>query len=175
MRYFLYFCVSTLVLISVAARLGGLFDVKSSAMATQVTPAPTKSSQPTANKRGSGIAYVRLDRRNQFTTDIEIEGKPFKGVIDTGASTVVVRYEDAKALGLFRKGEKWTHTVSTANGNGRAMSVRLNSLGIGDLTVYDVEALVLTPGAVATNLIGMSLLRRLSKFEVRPDMIVLER
>jgi aspartyl protease family protein len=174
MRYFLYFCISTLVLIGTAARLASLLDVKPVAMVTQAA-APTKSSPPTANKRGSGTAYVRLDRRNQFTTDIEIEGKPFKGVIDTGASIVVVRYEDAKALGLFRTGERWNRTVSTANGNGQAMAVRLNSLGIGDLVVYDVEALVLTPGAVATNLIGMSLLRRLSKFEVRPDMIVLER
>jgi aspartyl protease family protein len=55
------------------------------------------------------------------------------------------------------------------------MSVRLNSLAIGDLVVYDVEAMVLSPGALGVNLVGMSLLRRLSKFEVRPDVIVLQR
>lgn len=174
MRYFLYFCISTALLVGFAGKLGNLFQVKPAAMATQVSPAPGKSVQQPARK-GSGIAYVRLDRQNQFTTDIEIEGKPFKGIIDTGANLVAIRYEDARALGLFRNGERWNRMVSTANGNGRAMAVRLNNLAIGDMIVYDVDALVLSQGAVSTNLIGMSLLRRLSRFEVRPDTIILER
>lgn len=175
MRYFLYFCVSTLLLVGFAGKLGNLFQVKPAAMATQASPAPGKAAQQPPARKGSGIAYVRLDRRNQFTTAIEIDGKPFQGIIDTGANIVAIRYEDAQALGLFRNGERWNSVVSTANGTGRGMQVFLNNLAIGDLIVYDVEALVLSKGAVSTNLIGMSLLRRLSKFEVRPDMIVLER
>ena len=130
-------------------------------------PAPTRT--------GNGTAYVRLDRNNAFTTDIEIEGMAFRGLIDTGAGSVVVRYEDAQRLGLFRHGYNWSQTVRTANGNGKAMAVRLNNVTIGDLTVYDVEAIALGPQAVPINLIGMSLLRRLSRFEIKPDMVILER
>jgi aspartyl protease family protein len=176
MRYILGFCISTLLLVGLVMRLSGMLDAKPAAMVTQSTQrtAATKAA-PAPSKRGSGVAYVRLDRQNQFTTPIEIEGKPFHAIIDTGATIVIVRYEDAKQLGVFSKGERWNRVVSTANGAGRAMSARFNNLSIGDLIVYDVEALVLSPGAVSTNLIGMSLLRRLSKFEVRPDVIVLER
>ena len=35
--------------------------------------------------------------------------------------------------------------------------------------VYDVEAPAWSPGALGLNLVGMSLLRRLSKFEVRSE------
>jgi aspartyl protease family protein len=176
MRYLLAFAISTLLLVGLVARLSDKFGATPTAMATQAKSASAQvASAPVAAKKGSGVAYVSLDRRNAFTTGIEIEGKPFRAIIDTGASIVALRYEDAKTLGLFGKGEKWNQMVATANGNGRAMAVRLNNLSIGDLTVYDVEALALGPGALSINLIGMSLLRRLSKFEVRPGVLVLER
>ena len=176
MRYLVLFAISTFVLISFVARLSGTLGVTPRAMSAQTSPASSPAAaMPKAAKKGSDVAYVRLDGRNSFSTDIEIEGKSFKAIIDTGASMVAIRYEDAKQLGVFRKGETWNRAVSTANGVGRAMAVRLNNLAIGDLMVYDVEALVLSPGALGVNLVGMSLLRRLSKFEVRPDVIVLQR
>jgi len=176
MRYFVLFAISTLALITFVARLSGTLGATPRVMSAQTSPASSSvAAAPKAAKKGSDVAYVRLDRHNSFSTDIEIEGKTFKAIIDTGASTVAIRYEDAKQLGVFRKGETWNRAVSTANGVGRAMTVRLNNLAIGDLMVYDVEAMVLSPGALGVNLVGMSLLRRLSKFEVRPDVIVLQR
>ena len=176
MRYILAFAISTLLLIGLISRASDTFGAKPTAMATQAKPASVHAAvAPATANKGSGVAYVRLDKRNAFTTGIEIEGKPFQAIIDTGASIVALRYEDAKTLGLFSKGEKWNRMVATANGNGRAMAVRVNNLSIGDLIVYDVEALALAPGALSINLIGMSLLRRLSKVEVRPGVIVLER
>jgi aspartyl protease family protein len=174
MRNILLFAAVAVLLAGTASRFIASRDQGPVAMTTR-SGAGAAPSPAAANKKDSGKAYVRLDRYSQFATNIEIEGKPFKGIIDTGASIVILRYEDAKALGLFNKGERWDRRVSTANGTGKAMSVRLNNLSIGDLVVYDVEALVLAPGAVSTNLIGMSLLRRLSKFEIKPDVIVLER
>jgi aspartyl protease family protein len=176
MRNIVLFAISTLALAGLIGRMSGTSGVKPTAMVAHAgTPAKPTASPSVAKKKASGVAYVRLDRNNSFSTGIEIEGKPFQAIIDTGASIVALRYEDAKALGLFSKGEQWNRMVSTANGAGKAMSVRLNNLSIGDLVVYDVEALVLAPGALSVNLIGMSLLKRLYKFEVRPDVIVLER
>ena len=176
MRNTVLFAVSTLALVGLIGRMSGSFGTKPIALVAQAgTPAKPATSPSAAKKKTSGVAYVRLDRNNSFSTSIEIEGKSFQAIIDTGASIVALRYEDAKALGLFSKGEQWNRTVSTANGAGRAMMVRLNNLSIGDLVVYDVEALVLSPGALSVNLIGMSLLKRLYKFEVRPDVIVLQR
>ena len=122
-----------------------------------------------------GQAIIRSDRRGHFISDIEIEGKRVRAMVDTGATVVALRYEDAERMGLIRSAAKFTHQVSTANGIARAMKVRLNRVDVENVTIYDVEALVMERGRMDTNLLGMSFLRRLSRFEVRPDHIVLER
>ncbi len=141
----------------------------SSATATvdaKVPPPPARKGRP-------GTAYVRSDRNGHFVSNIEIQGRPFRALVDTGATAVALRYEDARDLGLLQK-EKFDRMISTANGVGRGMAVRLNDVRIGDVVIYDVEAIVLQPGALGTNLLGMSFLRRLSRFEVKSDVVVLE-
>ena len=96
-------------------------------------------------------------------------------MVDTGATVVALRYEDARALGLVFPGDKFDARVRTANGEGRAKRVQLRSVTFGTITVRDVDALVLEQGALATNLLGMSFLRRLSRFEVQRGVLVLER
>src|SRR5438105_12731055 len=134
MRYILALAIAIFVVAGL--HRAGLRHAGVTAMTTQEMPARSSASAPT--RTGNGTAYVRLDRNNAFTTDIEIEGMAFRGLIDTGAGSVVVRYEDAQRLGLFRHGYNWSQTVRTANGSGKAMAVRLNNVSIGDLTVYGV-------------------------------------
>lgn len=138
--------------------------------------APRASARPSASLASpAGKAIIRSDRQGHFVTDIEVQGKRVKAMVDTGATVVALRYEDAERMGLIRSGEKFDRRVSTANGVARAMAVRLNRVDVENVTLYDVEALVLDRGKLAVNLLGMSFLRRLSRFEVRPDHIVLER
>ena len=54
---------------------------------------------------------------------------------------------------------------STANGVVRAAPVTLNSVDIGGLVVRDVQALVVPGGALSENLLGLSYLTRLKRFE----------
>jgi aspartyl protease family protein len=122
-----------------------------------------------------GKAIIRSDRRGHFITDIEVQGKRMRAMVDTGATVVALRYEDAERMGLIRSGDRFNRQVSTANGMARAMAVRLNRVDVENVTIYDVEALVMERGRMDMNLLGMSFLRRLSRFEVRPDHIMLER
>ena len=148
----------------------GLFAVKDAPRA-DVARTPAAKKGPVAEK-----AHIRADRSGHFTANVEIQGTSVRGVIDTGATFVALRYEDAERIGLLRSSRvRFDQRVSTANGVGKAAAVRLNEVRIGDLVVYDVEALVLDRGALAINLIGMNFLRRLSRVDVRPDVIVLER
>jgi aspartyl protease family protein len=96
-------------------------------------------------------------------------------MVDTGATTVALRYEDARTLGLVSPGDKFDARVRTANGEGRGRRVQLRSVTFGTITIRDVDALVLEQGALGTNLLGMSFLRRLSRFEVQRGVLVLER
>lgn len=169
MRQIILFALTALVIAGIVPRF---MDRAGSAPARSGTVAAAPAPEP-AKRNRTGTAYVRSDRTGHFVSDIEIQGRTVKGIIDTGATTIALRYEDARALGLLRV-ERFDRLVSTANGVGRGMMVRLNNVRIGDVVVYDVEALVLQAGALSTNLVGMSFLRRLSRFEVRSDVVVLE-
>jgi aspartyl protease family protein len=123
----------------------------------------------------AGIARVAADARGHYVADIEVNGRRLPAIVDTGASLVALRYEDARALGIVLLGDKFDRSVSTANGIGRARLVRLRSLRIGGILLNDVDALVLDKGLLATNLLGMSFLRRLARYEVRGSTLILER
>jgi aspartyl protease family protein len=63
--------------------------------------------------------------------------------------------------------------VETANGRTRAAPVTLDRVTIGSITERSVAALIAQPGALRTNLLGMSFLNRLQSWEVRGDRLVM--
>ena len=64
--------------------------------------------------------------------------------------------------------------VKTANGTVRAAPVELNMVEIDDLMVHNVAAMVLPDGALSDNLLGLSFLSRLRRFEYADGKLVLE-
>ena len=94
-------------------------------------------------------------------------------VLDTGASSVVLTREDAKAAGLPLEVLNYTVNIDTANGRARAAPVTLDRLAVGGLVERSVRALVAQPGQLKTSLLGMSFLNRLQSWEVRGDRLVL--
>jgi aspartyl protease family protein len=122
-----------------------------------------------------GIVRVAANRSGHYVSEIEINNRPMTALVDTGATVVALRYEDARSLGLVFPGDKFDVRVRTANGEGRAKRVQLRSVTLGTITIRDVDALVSEQGALGANLLGMSFLRRLSRFEVQRGTLVLER
>ncbi len=94
-------------------------------------------------------------------------------LVDTGASTVVLKPADAERAGIDTAALSFTTPVSTANGTTFAAPVRLKSVSVGPLEVRDVEALVAQPGALSENLLGMSFLKRLRSYEFSGDFLTL--
>jgi aspartyl protease family protein len=138
------------------------------------TAASTEESGRAPPNHG-GIVRVAANRSGHYVSEIEVNNRPITALVDTGATTVALRYEDARALGLVSPGDKFDARVRTANGEGRAKRVQLRSVTFGTITIREVDALVLEQGALGTNLLGMSFLRRLSRFEVQRGVLVLER
>lgn len=118
---------------------------------------------------------IAADPNGHFLVDALIEGRNVDALVDTGATSVALRYEDARAMGLIRPSDDFDARVSTANGMARARRVRLSRVRVGMITVSDVDALVTEPGALGVNLLGMSFLRRLARFEVKDGTLLLER
>ena len=93
--------------------------------------------------------------------------------LDTGASSIVLTHEAAKAAGLPLEVLAYSVNIDTANGRARAAPVTLDRIAIGGITERSVAALVAQPGQLRTNLLGMSFLNRLESWEVRGDKLVM--
>jgi aspartyl protease family protein len=103
----------------------------------------------------------------------EVNGARIPMVLDTGASSVVLTQEAAKAAGLPLEVLTYTVNVDTANGRTRAAPVTLDRLTVGAIVERAVPALIAQPGQLRTNLLGMSFLNRLESWQVRGDRLIL--
>ncbi len=118
---------------------------------------------------------VEIGRTNSgdFDVSAQINGARIAMVLDTGASSVVLTRNDAKAAGLPLEVLEYTVAIETANGRTRAAPVTLDRIAIGGLEERSVEALVAQPGQLKTSLLGMSFLNRLQSWEVSGDRLLL--
>jgi aspartyl protease family protein len=109
----------------------------------------------------------------EFALRAKINGVNAPMVIDTGATSVVLTYETAKAAGLPLELLEYDVDVETAGGHTKAARLTLDRLAIGKLVERSVPALVVPHGRMKTNLLGMSFLDRLESWEVRADRLML--
>ena len=94
-------------------------------------------------------------------------------MIDTGASVVAIGQPDAERMGLdFRKGPQVG--VRTANGTAQGWRVKLNSVRLGDIEIFGVEAVV-TPQAMPFVLLGNSFLSDLQMTRNAQQMVLEKR
>jgi aspartyl protease family protein len=92
---------------------------------------------------------------------------------DTGATLVVLTFEDAERLALSPASLDFTGLAQTANGVSRIAPVTLDRVRVDGITLYDIQAAVAERGALSGNLLGMSFLSKLSSFEMKGDELVL--
>lgn len=109
----------------------------------------------------------------EFALRARINGVNAPMVIDTGATSVVLTWETAKAVGLPLELLIYNVDVETAGGSTKAARLTLDRLAIGKLVERSVPALVVPRGQMKTNLLGMSFLDRLESWEVRADRLML--
>ena len=123
--------------------------------------------------RGRSVEVARASG-GDFDLTAQINGASVAMVLDTGASSVVLTREDAKAAGLPLEVLAYTANIDTANGRTRAAPVTLDRVAVGGLEERSVEALVVQPGQLRTSLLGMSFLNRLQSWQVNGDRLVLK-
>lgn len=167
-----------------AVGLGGFMlfyffdDIRSALGPKGVVPsiAEMTAAEPPKPKSGfGGEVRVKSDARGHFVFDAFINDRPATFMADTGATLVVLTYEDAARLGLSPQSLDFSARVETANGVSHVAPVMLDRVRVDDITVRDVEAVVAERGALATNLLGMSFLGRLRSFAKEGSELALER
>jgi clan AA aspartic protease (TIGR02281 family) len=124
--------------------------------------------------RHARAVEISRSHNGDFALRARINGVAAPMVIDTGATSVVLTYETAKAAGLPVELADYNVDVETAGGRVRAARLTLGRLSIGKLVELSVPALVVPRGQMKTNLLGMSFLNRLESWEVRPEKLVLQ-
>jgi aspartyl protease family protein len=87
---------------------------------------------------------------------------------------VALNETSAARFGLRPAPGDFNAAVSTANGTIRAARTRLARLDVGGLVVRDVDAMVLPDAALSENLLGLSFLSKLKRFEYANGQMVLE-
>jgi aspartyl protease family protein len=146
--------------------------------ATATTPAMARSLtvSDAAPSADAGIRSLSISRdpRGHFQTEGRIEGQRIGFMIDTGASVIALNEKSAAQFGLRPTRADYNATVTTANGTIKAARTRLAMVEIGGLIVRDVDAMVLPDEALSENLLGLSFLSRLKRFEYANGKMVLE-
>ena len=103
-----------------------------------------------------------------FVTQGSINGRAVRFVVDTGATFIGIGEAEARRIGLdYSRGQRGL--ISTANGQVISHRVSLGEVRVGDVTVYNVDAVVV-PAGMDMILLGNSFLTR---FQMKRDSDVL--
>lgn len=170
MRNVLLLAFGVLIMAAYAARFADQEMSKMPARAAAVQPA---ASQPEPTRSGHSMV-LDADRQGHFRVEAHVGGRRLDFMVDTGASLVILRESSAAEVGIRPMRADYTATVSTANGKIKAAPAKLDRIELGDITVFDVKALVLPDEVLAQNLLGVSFLSKLRRYEYANGRMVLE-
>ncbi len=148
-------------LTTAAYRMAG--DLLPPGQVQQLESAPGQEKAVRIRRRGDGHFVARAD----------VNGSAASMLVDTGASSVVLKPADAERAGLDVRRLSYSVAVQTANGTTYAAPVRLKSVAVGPIRMRDVEALVAKPGTLKDSLLGMTFLKRLRSYEFSGDFLTL--
>lgn len=129
-----------------------------------------------ANASGEGAGkriVLSAGSGGHFFSGAQINGQTVQVVVDTGASLVALSQADAQRIGLNYRAGQMTQ-ISTANGVIPAWRVKLGSVRIGDVMVYEVDSVV-SSGAMPYVLLGNSFLSRFQMTRTNEEMVLEKR
>ena len=126
-----------------------------------------------ALSRAAGEAELRRGWDGHYRAEAEVNGVSLNLMVDTGASMVLIPYEDAISVGIDPASLDFSVPVTTANGSSDVAPVRLSSIKIGPIAVFDVPAAVARPGKLKSGLLGISFLERIDETTFRKDRLIL--
>lgn len=125
-----------------------------------------------ASEGGGSKIVLTAGPGGHFVTSGSINGRAVRFMVDTGATVVAMSQADAEHIGLKYKNGRRGY-ANTANGQIPIYIVSLDVVRIGDVQVYNVEAMV-GPMPMNTILLGNSFLTRF-QMKRENDQLTLER
>ncbi|MEO0360635.1 MAG: TIGR02281 family clan AA aspartic protease [Pseudomonadota bacterium] len=124
--------------------------------------------------RQEGVVELRKAWDGHFRAVTKVNGVNVSMLVDTGASIVLLSYNDAVAAGLDPAALDYSQPVTTANGKAFVAPITLPSVSVGSVGLTDVRAAVAEEGKLHSSLLGMSFLGRLQETSFRREVLVLK-
>ncbi|MBR1224897.1 MULTISPECIES: TIGR02281 family clan AA aspartic protease [unclassified Bradyrhizobium] len=161
------------ILVGLGGFMGQIADKIAPTLASANAKPQKVETATVAQASGRSLSIPR-DARGHFQTDGRIDGQRVDFMVDTGASLVALNEKSAARFGLRPSRGDYNATVTTANGTIKAARSRIAMIDLGGIVVRDVDAMVLPDEALSENLLGLSFLSKLKRFEYANGRLVLE-
>jgi aspartyl protease family protein len=164
--------IALVAIVLVMLSLYGVSVLDETVIASKNDKAAARIEPKTSPNPRSTRNVVLRSENGQFSTDGRVDGRPIAFMVDTGASQITLRESEAARLGYRPRERDYVIKIHTANGEGRAARVELDTVQVGDIIVRDVSALVVPDGALGVNLLGMSFLSRVRWMHERGQLVL---
>lgn len=139
-----------------------VFDINGQRKTLSMDSRVFRSSGTTPGSEGEGKKIILFaDTGGHFFANITINGMPFRGLIDTGATSLAMSGVQARQASIDPKRGTPGH-VRTAAGVVPYYKLSLTEVKLAGITLYNVEAGVTDGSSPEIPLIGMSVLSRFS-------------
>jgi aspartyl protease family protein len=122
---------------------------------------------------GNGETVLHSSWDGHYRTIARLNDADVGFLVDTGASLVLLRYEDAAAAGVDMGNLEYTLPVTTAGSSAFVAPLVLAEMTIGGVTLHHIRAAVAAPDMLHTSLLGMSFLEKLSETVISGDRMIL--
>jgi aspartyl protease family protein len=162
--------VAALIVPRSFAKLDAMQGARSAAAVQAAHPT---AARPPAAADSRSVTLWR-NAQGHFQVNGRVDGRHLDFMIDTGASVIALTAKDADYLGIHPAARDFTVLVKTANGMAKAAPVVLDMVEIEDIMVRNVDAVVMPDSALTDNLLGMSFLTRLHRWQFADGKLVLE-
>jgi aspartyl protease family protein len=141
---------------------------KPAAPAANAAPA-----QPAGLFEASSYKETELTRKpnGHFYVTAYVNGAPISFIVDTGASSVALTEDDARAAGLQFSKAEFEPVARTASGIARGKLLTLPKVSIEGKEVMEVEAMIIE--GAEQSLLGQSYLARITGVQMNGDSMVL--
>jgi aspartyl protease family protein len=133
----------------------------------------TQHIESTAGERVAMTVTIPPDPQGHYWITGQVNGRSIRFLVDTGATMVSLPASFARNAGIeYTKGQR--ATMQTANGPSPAFRVKVDSVTVGDIVLYQVDATVLESG-LESALLGMTFLNRTDLKRDGQNMVLTKR
>ncbi len=136
---------------------------------------PTGEPQTASNGSPSflPVSGIAADNSGHFRVTAAINGTSIMMIVDTGATTVVLREADARLSGLTLSNESFTGTANTAAGPVKVAPITLDRVSVNGIERRNVSAVVAQGSALPASLLGQSYLSSLGEVRIANGQLTL--